>query len=608
MLQYLTNDKSEASYAKLRSVTGQSALDEFLNTAELAGTDFTAEKPNRQTRVIDPTQRDPYLPTDCEQRATVQRQAAHRNRLTVPRRPPWDSKTSPAQLDSRERESLLQWRRELADLVENHDLLMTPFERNLEVWRQLWRVVERSDLLVQIVDARDPLLFRSEDLERYVKEVGAGKKNLLLVNKADLLTSGQREAWANYFDSQGINFEFFSARTDNNDVASASDSDDESGTDLKDPGKLPSSKTRTLAVDEPSLEARARTRDSSSPEGRSRSCILDVDELEALFMANVQSMTEPKSTDEASEAAPEDSTDDAPADGAPLRKATIGLVGYPNVGKSSTINALLGAKKVSVSATPGKTKHFQTLHLSPSLVLCDCPGLVLPNFAATAAELICAGVLPVDQQREFRGPTALVARRIPRSALEAAYGIRIPVRPVEEGGSEVPTASELLSAYARARGFAASGGAGQPDESRAARYVLKDYVRGRLPWCHPPPVEPPMDEVDFNAELYGNGQGLQQFRLNRKNAQEGPIMSRKSQQVDKTFFAPPAVPEGHVSSPFGYVDQGRGGKELSGRKQRLMVALERGVDPSEVQMGSGKKHFKGRRGRGGGKAHAYDDG
>lgn len=38
---------------------------------------------------------------------------------------------------------------------------------------------------------------------------------------------------------------------------------------------------------------------------------------------------------------------------------TIGLVGYPNVGKSSTINALLTFKKVSVSATPGKTKHFQ---------------------------------------------------------------------------------------------------------------------------------------------------------------------------------------------------------------------------------------------------------
>ena len=34
-------------------------------------------------------------------------------------------------------------------------------------------------------------------------------------------------------------------------------------------------------------------------------------------------------------------------------------VGYPNVGKSSTINTLFLDKKVPVSATPGRTKHFQ---------------------------------------------------------------------------------------------------------------------------------------------------------------------------------------------------------------------------------------------------------
>jgi ribosome biogenesis GTPase A len=80
--------------------------------------------------------------------------------------------------------------------------LLTPFERNLEVWRQLWRVIERSHLVVQIVDARNPLKFRCEDLEAYVKDVegaegeqGTGKgkrRSLLLINKADLLTPNQR--------------------------------------------------------------------------------------------------------------------------------------------------------------------------------------------------------------------------------------------------------------------------------------------------------------------------------------------------------------------------------------------------------------------------------
>ena len=87
-------------------------------------------------------------------------------------------------------------------LQEGDDFLLTPFERNIEVWRQLWRVVERSHLVIQIVDARNPLRFRCKDLEDYVKDVegsegeagsGPGKRrNMLLINKADLLTAEQR--------------------------------------------------------------------------------------------------------------------------------------------------------------------------------------------------------------------------------------------------------------------------------------------------------------------------------------------------------------------------------------------------------------------------------
>lgn len=99
-------------------------------------------------------------------------------------------------------------------LTDAKALLLTPFERNLSVWRQLWRTLERSHLVVQIVDARNPLRFRCEDLETYVKEVDAAgnlqsdgvteeatrkkkknravRKNLLLINKSDLLTEKQR--------------------------------------------------------------------------------------------------------------------------------------------------------------------------------------------------------------------------------------------------------------------------------------------------------------------------------------------------------------------------------------------------------------------------------
>lgn len=42
------------------------------------------------------------------------------------------------------------WRRGLARLEEEEGLVLTPFEKNLEVWRQLWRVLERSHVVVQV--------------------------------------------------------------------------------------------------------------------------------------------------------------------------------------------------------------------------------------------------------------------------------------------------------------------------------------------------------------------------------------------------------------------------------------------------------------------------
>jgi large subunit GTPase 1 len=582
----------------MRSVTEQGDLDEFLATAELAGTDFTAEKMNN-VKIIHKDQKNPYLLSANEERNVIRRQRENKDRLTVPRRPKWDSKTTPQELDRMERDAMLTWRRGLAELTENNDLLTTPFERNLEVWRQLWRVIERSDLVVQIVDARNPLLFRSEDLEVYVKEVDSKKNNLLLVNKADMMTLEQRKAWADYFVSAGVNYKFFSAELakelneardaeeeeeDEEDVDSADvDSADESADDLaKEAEKIhlqDKADDKAKWVDEETIAV-----DGASDEDE-RTRILTTDELEALFL----------------EHAPE--IDTGP-NGEP-RKTSIGLVGYPNVGKSSTINALIGAKKVSVSATPGKTKHFQTIHLSEKVVLCDCPGLVFPSFATTKGELVCAGVLPIDQLREYTGPGGLVAQRIPQHFLEAIYGMKIEVRPQEEGGTGVPTSDEVLRAYAIARGFQTQG-LGQPDESRAARYILKDYVKGKLLFCHPPPSDPPVDPKHFNRELYDAAHLPEKRRARLARMTEAaeaedeaflhpdesaPLTGAKSARMDKKFFGP-GQGMARVTQPFHhrYSEQG---KELSGRKKKVLTALERDVDPADLKIvQGGKKHFK----------------
>ena len=78
---------------------------------------------------------------------------------------------------------------------------------------------------------------------------------------------------------------------------------------------------------------------------------------------------------------------------------TVGFTGYPNVGKSSTINKLLAAKKVRVSETPGKTKHFQTLVLEDDVTLCDCPGLVMPSMVNSKAGMVLQVRIKCNIQR-----------------------------------------------------------------------------------------------------------------------------------------------------------------------------------------------------------------
>lgn len=281
--EYITNEREEASWVKMRSVTQQGALDEFLSTAELAGTDFTAEKANN-TKIIHIDQKNPYLLSAADERKVRNKQKEHRARLTVPRRPKWDASTTREELDALEKESFMDWRRGLAELQESNDLLMTPFERNLEVWRQLWRVIERSDVIVQIVDARNPLMFRSEDLESYVKDVDPTKQNLLLINKADMMTYKQRRAWADYLKGANIPYKFFSASLAKEEIE-ARDAEDEAAVTNGGVGSSTKPAPRGKPESEESSDGSEEEEEEGSEDGEEEDTrILSVDELERIFL------------------------------------------------------------------------------------------------------------------------------------------------------------------------------------------------------------------------------------------------------------------------------------------------------------------------------------
>ena len=218
--------------------------------------------------------------------------------------------------------------------------------------------------MVQIVDARNPLLFRCEDLETYVKEVSPDKLNLILVNKADFLTEEQRQAWAEYFTSINVKAVFFSA-------ALAAQTG-ETETDKTDGEGVSQNKDLSEEISgcEEEKEEEEEEDEGGEEEFAQHSQLGHVDAigrhnriLTDITTADVRSMEEFLNSAKLLTREELVSVFRSLHVGVKVTAGvtTIGMVGYPNVGKSSTINALLTYKKVSVSSTPGKTKHFQVL-------------------------------------------------------------------------------------------------------------------------------------------------------------------------------------------------------------------------------------------------------
>ena len=214
----------------------------------------------------------------------------------------------------------------------------------------------------------------------------------------------------------------------------------------EDASSTPSSETNGSSLSESSGREDSSLCEDDGVDEDSRAKVLSVLELENLFLASAPELSGEDIVSNHVVLTSLDHVEFLDASGKPPEKLVVGLVGYPNVGKSSTINSLLGEKKVSVSSTPGKTKHFQTINLSDQITLCDCPGLVFPQFATTKADLVCDGVLPIDQLREYTGPVTLVVRRIPKEALEGTYGLNI--KHSGASSDSLMSAGDLLISYA----------------------------------------------------------------------------------------------------------------------------------------------------------------
>ncbi|KAJ2774941.1 hypothetical protein IWQ56_000348 [Coemansia nantahalensis] len=402
--------------------------------------------------------------------------------VDIPVRPEWRRSESKEAVEAREEAYFAQWLARIQELRDQDSVSL--YEKNLEVWRQLWRVVEISDVLLLIVDIRHPVLHFPPSLYRYVVET-AGKPLVVVLNKTDLVAPATVAAWTAYFRERfpAVQLATFCCYRG----AVAAVDEDSSVAAMKQRRRRPRRRVYESAQVGRLLAA---CRDVCEPGKRA---VVDWDEIIARYAGpdGEPPSGEPpaESDDESGDESDAESVaaadghaagDAEPAGGA--RHVTIGLVGHPNVGKSTVINSIARRSVVSTSRTPGHTKHFQTIHVAPTLRLCDCPGLVFPCVVERPLQVL-AGLYNIAQVQEPYTAVQYLAERVP---VEQVLALRPPPDARGPAAAYRWSAWDICEAFAVDRGFFTPKAA-RPDVYRAALYMLRWVLDGRVLLSFKPP-------------------------------------------------------------------------------------------------------------------------
>lgn len=259
------------------------------------------------------------------------------------------------------------------------------------IWNELYRTIDSSDVIIHVLDARDPIGTTCRSIHDYLKNDAPHKHLIYVLNKCDLVPSGVAARWV-----------------------------------------------KTLQKTVPTCAFRASI---TNPFGKG-SLISLLRQFSSLH--------------------------------ADRKQISVGLVGYPNVGKSSVLNALLGRKTCTVAPIPGETKVWQFVRLMKRIYLIDCPGIVPADSQATPEDILLRGAVRTEKIYNPAQYIAGVLKKTKKHHIGRNYEL-----------SDWTDAADFIEQLARKRGRLMAGG--EADIDGMARIVLNDFLRGKIPWFTPPP-------------------------------------------------------------------------------------------------------------------------
>ncbi|XP_065910056.1 guanine nucleotide-binding protein-like 3 homolog [Dysidea avara] len=342
---------------------------------------------------------------------TKKRQKEDRHKEHLKRRQGLEGLQKDAEKRSKEFSKKLEMEQAMDETLETSEVTTG---RTIAYQKEFRKVVDASDVILEVLDARDPLGCRCPQVEKAVLDAGSNKKLILVLNKIDLVPKEVVERWLKHLRNEFPTVAFKSSTQ---------------------------SQSQHLSQKKFAL--------SSGPASLMKSSACLGAEVLMKLLGNYCRNIDVKTS------------------------ITVGVVGLPNVGKSSVINSLKRRKTCTVGATPGVTKDVQEIQLDKHVKLLDSPGVIMSK-TGDQASLILRNCIKLESLTDPVPAIEAILRRCNKLQIMEHYAL-----------PEFSTAQEFLCHLAQKTGKLKKGGI--PDCTAAAKSLLHDWNTGRITfYTHPP--------------------------------------------------------------------------------------------------------------------------